>query len=142
MKLVLVALSLGLGLGACVTDDPESVHRLEPHTVATEHNVINEILLGDTEPLNVNNVVVVVGLPSPNPTANVIDLSTVEDRTATPQAVALCKLSQDLPFDDVCSSLCENNFAARVFATNGSQQDCTHQTCVIDGQNIGVDVCR
>ena len=144
MKLALVALALALGTGACVTDDTDAVERIETNSFVTEHNVINEITFGDTDPLNVNAVVIVtgMGLPSANPTAQHIDLSTIASRTETPKAQALCAQAGNLPISDVCSSLCEDDFASRVFGANGSQQDCTNQNCVIDGQNVGVSVCR
>ena len=144
MKLALFALALSLGTGACVADDTDSVERIEATSIVTEHNVINEISFGDTDPLNVNAVVVVtgIGLPSENPTSLHVDLSTIAARDASPRSQALCAQAGNLPIDDVCSSLCEDDFAARVFGANGSQQDCTNQNCVINGQNVGVSVCR
>lgn len=136
MKLALFALVIGAT--ACVAGaDEDSTSRLQDtDSLHTDFGVINEVeqpTIGDDH-INTDVVIVTgVHIPGAADERDHINLSAVDTITMNPRATQLCALAGNLPINDVCSSICAPDGAAKLWEANGGNNDCSSRVCNMGG---------
>lgn len=140
MKLAILALALGLGTGACVTDDPTTSDRVEGQV--TDFTVADEVEIpkdpGQTPDFA---VITITGIEIPGraPTTEHIDITNVDTATLRPEVREVCAQADSLPGSDVCSTICSGS--AKLL-DQGAPGGCAQHTCVMpNGTTVNLDAC-
>ncbi|HEY4180633.1 MAG TPA: hypothetical protein VGM90_27500 [Kofleriaceae bacterium] len=137
-----------IGASACVAGaDQDSTSRVEDQDqLHTDFGVINEVAQPEITPDHVDTDVVIatgVHIPGAQDSRNHINLSSVDTATLDSRATQLCALAGKLPIQDVCSSICAPDGAAKLWEANGGNNDCTSRVCNMGaGITATITVCE
>jgi hypothetical protein len=146
MKLALFALVVGV-TGCVAGADQDSTSRVgDTDNLHTDFAVMNEVAQPEITPDHVNTDVVIatgVHIPGAQDSRDHINLSSVDTATLDSRATQLCALAQNLPIQDVCSSICSADGAAKLWEANGGNNDCTSRICNMGaGMTATIQVCE